>query len=361
MGIIDIEDDPVFSRLRDPVIKPFYSWIITMRIRLALTCATLLLAVSSGSADKREKTHPVQAEELLAVIGQADKIVVYHSTPAANLGGGGAPPKSLYSSTSLRDISELREAITVEHPKGWFRCACVPPIEIMLSRRGTELGVISVQEDLTIGFSRWSGDAKPADQERLLQWFDARGILGPRRGIERILAQEKSDRLASERWLSAMPTSLRPLWPKLMQDEHSWSGRPQSSVSTSGNARKAELAKEFPDVPQRIRALFAWFGSGAGPWSGFPEYEEVPAHLLLEYQPSEVMTALQGTNLTDSEMEGAARFFSGYTYGARFRPKGDKTLIALIPAQLKKSLLEHVLKSGDQDNKERARSAFEQN
>jgi len=331
-----------------------------MRIRFALTCATLLLAVSSASADKREKPHPVKAAELLAAIGQADKIVVYDSTPSTNLGGGGASPKSLYSSTSLRDISELREAIAIEHPKGWFRCACIPPIAIMLSRRGTELGVISVQEDLTIGFSRWSGDAKPADQEKLLQWFDARGITGPRRGIERILAQEKSDRLASERWLSAMPTSLRPLWPKLMQDEHSWSN-PPSAVRTSGNALKPELAKEFPDVPQRIRALFAWFGSGAGPWSGFPAYEEVPAHLLLEYQPSELMTALQGTNLTDSEMEGAARFFSGYTYGALFRPKEDKTLIALIPAQLKKSLLEHVLKSGDQDNKERARSAFDQN
>jgi hypothetical protein len=331
-----------------------------MRIRFALTCATLLLAISSASADKREKPHPVKAAELLAAIAQADKIVVYDSTPAANLGRGGAPPKSLYSSASLRDISELREAIAIEHPKGWFRCACIPPIEIMLFRRGTELGVISVQEDLTIGFSRWSGDAKPADQEKLLQWFDARGITGPRRGIERILAQEKLERLASERWLSAMPLGLRPLWPKLMQDEHSWSD-PPSAVRTSVNALKPELAKEFPDVHQRIRALFVWFGSGAGPWSGFPAYEEVPAHLLLEYQPSELMTALQSTNLTDSEMEGAARFFSGYTYGALFRPKEDKSLIALIPAELKKSLLEHVLKSGDQDNIERTRSAFDQN
>jgi hypothetical protein len=57
----------------------------------------------------------------------------------------------------------------------------------------------------------------------------------------------------------------------------------------------------------------------------------VPAHLLLEYQPAELINALPGTTPTGSEMEGAARFFAGYTYGARFRPKEDKTLNRLTP------------------------------
>jgi hypothetical protein len=331
-----------------------------MRIRFALACTTLLLAVSFASADKREKTHAVKPAELLAAIGQADKIVVSDSAPGAYVGGGSAPPRVLYSSASPRDISELREAIAIEPPKGWFRCACIPPIEIILSRSGKEFGVISVQEDLTIGFSRWSRDARSADQEKLLQWFDARGITGPRRGVEGIRAREKADRLASERWLSATPSSLRPLWPKLMEDQHWWSD-PPSAVRASVNVLTPELAKEYSDVPHRIRALFAWFGSGVGPWSGFPVYEDVPAQLLLKYQPAELINALQGTTPTHSEMEGAARFFAGYTYGALFRPKEDKTLIALIPAQLKKSPLEHVLKGGDQDNIKRARSAFDPN
>jgi hypothetical protein len=125
-----------------------------MRIRFALTCATLLLAVWSESADNREKTHAVKPAELLAAVGKADKIVVSDSTPGADVGGGSATPRILYSSASPRDISELREAIAIEPPKNWFRCACIPPIEITLSRSGKELGVISVQEDLTIGFSQ---------------------------------------------------------------------------------------------------------------------------------------------------------------------------------------------------------------
>lgn len=142
-----------------------------MRIHFALTCATLLLAVSSASADNREKAHSVKPAELLAAIGQADKIAVSDTTPGAYVGGGSAPPRVLYSSASPRDISELREAIAIEPPKGWFRCACIPPIEIILSRRGKELGVISVQEDLRIGFFavvwrreiRGSGEARSSN------------------------------------------------------------------------------------------------------------------------------------------------------------------------------------------------------
>src|SRR6266478_924136 len=152
-----------------------------MRIHFALTCATLLLAVSFAAADNREKTHAVRPAELLAVIGHADKIVVSDSMPGAIVGGGSAPPRILYSSASLRDISELRKAIIIEPPKGWFRCACIPPIEIILSRSGKELGVISVQEDLTIGFSRWSGDARSADQEKLLQIRGSRVARPPRK------------------------------------------------------------------------------------------------------------------------------------------------------------------------------------
>jgi hypothetical protein len=146
-------------------------------------------------------------------------------------------------------------------------------MEIKLSRRGKELGLIGIQEDLTVSFSRWSGHARPADREKLLQWFDARGITELRRGAEQLAADEKARRLASERWRSAIPLSLRPLWPKLMQDRLWWID-PSSAARTAANALKPELEKEFPDSRQRIRALFGWFGSGAGPWWGFPAYED---------------------------------------------------------------------------------------
>jgi len=62
--------------------------------------------------------------------------------------------------------------------------------------------------------------------------------------------------------------------------------------------------------------------------------------------------------LTGTEMEGAARFFSGYTYGALFRPREDKKLIGSLPPEIRKALLQHVIEGGDPDKIERAQSAL---
>jgi hypothetical protein len=319
--------------------------------------AMLLFAAPLFSAEG--PSHAVKPIELLATLGRADKIVVYDSTPAIYADGVSAPERILYSSADPKDIAELRSAIAVERPAEWFRCACIPPIEIEASWKGKRLGVISVYEDLTIGFSRWSGDARIADREILLKWFDSRGITGPRHRVEGMRAREEADRAASERWIRAMPSSVRPLWPKLMHDSQWWSW-PPAAVTTSAKILKPELGREFPESKHRILALFSWFGSGAGPWSGYPAYEDVVPHLLLEYQPSELFAALRDTTLTESETEGAARFFSGYCYGYLFCPPEENKLAPLLPTEIKNSLLEHVLKGSDQDKVARARSAFEQ-
>lgn len=330
---------------------PVRGWTLALLVQGARTCLTTLLVAGLLSAD--EGPHAVSPAEQLA-IRRADTIMVL---------GGGPPYSPVYSSTNPKEISELRTVVAIEPPRGWFRCACFPELEVTLSRKGKELGVIAIQENLTIGFSRWSGDAVAASQKSLLKWFDARGINGPRRSYERKLASEKADRLASKRWLSAMPSSLRPLWPKLMQDRDWYNSSVDSATENAANALAPALTKQFPDDGQRIRALFSWFGSGAGPWSGFPADEEVPARLLLRHTPRELLSTLEASALNDSEMEGAARFFSGYSYEAPFvrAITKDRRLIAAMPADLRQALMRHVLKTGDHDNIERARRAFEKN
>ncbi len=180
-----------------------------MVMQLAYTWVALVLAVSSASAGEEQKTHPVRPTDLLLTTGRADRIVVFDWS---------TPPKTLYTTTSKRDISALANALAVEPPKGWLRCACIPEIEVELSCGGKPLGSISLQRDLTIGFTQWSGDARLAAPEKLLRWFDARGINGPRRVFEEILTDRKTDQVASERWFGAMPPALRPLWRKLLLD-----------------------------------------------------------------------------------------------------------------------------------------------
>jgi hypothetical protein len=55
-----------------------------------------------------------------------------------------------------------------------------------------------------------------------------------------------------------------------------------------------------------------------------------------------------------------AHFFSGPSYGTPVRTSTkDRRLIAALPADLKKSLMAHVLTTGDQENIARAREALE--
>jgi hypothetical protein len=310
-------------------------------------------------ADDVSKTHPARPAELPATVSRADKILVTDSTPSFSPDGTAAPATALYSSTQRKDISELRDSFIFQPTSGWFRCACIPTVEITLSKSGQELGVIWIFDDLTIGFSDWSGDVRLSDPERFLRWFDHRGIAGPRRGFEGIRALEDADHDAAKRWRDAMPPALRPLWAKVRKDPEWW-GIPSTAVENSVRVLKPELEKEFPDSKERAIRLFSWFGSGAGPWSGFPAYEDVAAHLLLQQQLPDLVAALQGGIPTDAELEGAARFFSGYCPGYLFCPPEDNRRAPLLPDELKQLLLQHVLNDGDDDKIARIQRAFGQ-
>jgi hypothetical protein len=155
--------------------------------------------------------------------------------------------------------------------------------------------------------------------------------------------EERKSEVDEQRWLSAMPSSLKPLWAKAQSQYE-----PPLNFPDLQRLNVA-LVKQYPETHERIRALLAWFGSGAGPWSGFPGYEEIAAKLLRQYPTADLVRAVEGRSLNDREAEGAARILGSWT------PIPDHTP---IPAKLRRTLLDHCLKSSDQDKKDRARRAF---
>jgi hypothetical protein len=328
---------------------------ILPRLARAGFLASAALAIGlSVSAQDEINPHPANTAELFAAVDRADKLVVYNY-------GAEKDEQSrdiLYSSLKPKDISELRHSIVFEPPKQWFRCACFPMLEIKLYRKGKEIGVISLFDEFTIEFSGWTGDARISDQEKLLRWFDARGIKGPRDTIEAQRESEREDAIFAQRWLAAMPPDLKPLWPEILQNSVWWQN-PADAPKATARVFDPVLAKEYPDVNQRIRSLFSWFGSGAGPWSGYYVTEDVPSRMLLEYSGAQLVNALQGEPLTDAEAEGAVRFFVGYVPDASFRQPEDRTLIAQLPDELKKTLLDHVVRTGDKDKLAITRQAFQ--
>jgi hypothetical protein len=148
--------------------------------------------------------------------------------------------------------------------------------------------------------------------------------------------------VSESRWLAAMPSALKPLWSEAVKDN-----KPHLEPL------RTALVGEFPNEQPRILALYAWFGSGEGPWSGFPSYETVAEELLLEFQTEALIEAAEATR-SAQQLEGAARLFGGWSF-SQGRP-GD---LARLPPDLKRRLLAHSLQSADEDKRSRAHHAFD--
>ena len=279
--------------------------------------------------------HPVEPAKLSALITQADKIVVLESLLD--------DAKVLFSSSDPKDIAEFNNALTVVVPDGWFHCMCIGSPAIRLYRGDTELVRITSHHGQSVRCSLWSSDAMLKDQEKWLQWFDARKMPEPRREVDEMAANAKQSAKDYQKWLEAMPKSIRPVWEQAMKDE----------LAPDFKPLRTAISQEFPDIRKRTLALFAWYGSGSGPWSGFPSYESTAAELLLDIPTSDLVDAAQTDNLTDAQLGGAARLFGGWDFSQR-RPGDRKTL----PALLKDKLLKHTLTGTNKDNQERAQNAF---
>jgi len=277
--------------------------------------------------------------KLQSVIDRADKVVVYDTSDIR-------VEHQIYSSSNRPDLAALRVSITIEPPRQWFQCGCLPSTVLRLYRRDKLIGELAVFGGTTIRFSKWASDAHIADAKTWFEWLDNRGIMRPHKEFDEETARAQQAQADEDRWIKAMPESLRPLWATVI------SNIPIDRYDTT--ALDAALAKEYPDQHTRILRLMAWYGSGAGPWSGYPAYESVAEQMLLEYPTPELVSAVAGQHLSEIETEGAARLFGSWDFN-QTRPSDN----ALIPADLKRTLLEHSLQTADEDKQARAKDAFE--
>ena len=113
------------------------------------------------------------------------------------------------------------------------------------------------------------------------------------------------------------------------------------------------LTEERPQINERLLVLLGWFGSGAGPWSGFPSYEDIPEKLLLMYSTEDLLGALDSAELSKAQLEGAARLFAGWDFSQQ-RPTDRNKLSKAWRGRL----LAQALASQDKDKRERAMHAF---
>ena len=158
-----------------------------------------------------------------------------------------------------------------------------------------------------------------------------------------------ADKLRNEanikRWFDGMPASIQSFGLENIE------GRPEQDRT----AMRAALAKQFPNQRARIQSLFGWFGSGEGPWSGFPSYESEAETLLLEYSTSDLLASLENDELTQTQWEGAARFFAGWAFNKQRKEQN------VLPPAIRLRLLGVSLATQNEDRNERAKKAFGDN
>ncbi|WP_029631821.1 hypothetical protein [Zavarzinella formosa] len=304
------------------------------RSRLLGTILAFALTSCFSSAAPPEKGGDVKPAELAALIDRADKLVVL-DTPLEK-----AP--TLYESKDRKDLDSLKAAMKLRAPERGWRCSCYGTPAVALYEKGKQIGLITNHHGVFVRCNLWASDAALTDSEPLLKWFDDRKIPGPRKEFDLDVKLRKQADADKKRWLAAMPPSLKPHWEAATR-----------SFTPDLEPMQKALAEQVKDKKARILALAAWFGSGAGPWSGYPVYESVAGKLLLGYSTAELLEAVKGRDLSKPEMEGVARLFGGWDFSQQ-RPDD----LALVPAELKAKLLKHSMETDDEDKRGRARRSF---
>jgi hypothetical protein len=253
--------------------------------------------------------------------------------------------RKVYESSAKEDIRALKAAsrlkTATEH--GFCMCDGDPQIELFAAQKS--LGFLSNQHGADVRFPTSAWDSPLADPEAWLRWFDDRNIPQARAEVNEAAIEAARGQKEEAAWLAAMPEALKPFWPaNQAAGTHAFGQGPRR------DQEKAALARALPDTTLQIQALFAWYGQGAGPWSGYPSYEEQAEELLLTY-PTEALIRAVGADASEHVLFGAARLF------AEFWRVREKDGAALKP-ELRRRLLERALKSPDADVQKRARAAL---
>jgi hypothetical protein len=161
--------------------------------------------------------------------------------------------------------------------------------------------------------------------DAVMDWLSARGMTFVRAEYEEDRRRGIESQKQQAQWLAALPASLKPFIDEMRQ-----------SGARSRPAWTAAVEAEFPDRVQRARAMLELYGSGSGPWSGYPSWEQVPQQLLLE-EPLDVLFAAIGDDPDGRVCEGAARLFASWDFRKRKR-----RLRSTISEELRLRLLVHV-------------------
>jgi hypothetical protein len=257
------------------------------------------------------------------------------------------PGPILLEVSDAEEIDRMKGHLDIDEVGPFGHCMCLgwPTLELFAGERRKV--VIGLQHGQAIRWHGWNGDAPLANPGGLLEWMASLGASQPLEVFEEDRARQADEQNVWAAWLQCVPASLADFRPEFEQ------ARSQGHARLDVAAMLLSLGTEFPDTSNRIRALFRWFASGSGLWSGFPSYEEIPETLLLAHDTVALVSAVSGLRADSAEAEGAARLFAGWGFRKSRSPE-----LGSLDADVRALLLAAGSRTDNADRLARARHSF---
>jgi hypothetical protein len=281
---------------------------------------------------------PVEPSQLYESIKQSDRMVIKEY--------GRDGEAILFESSDRQDLESFSKSLVLVKPLPGtlFHCMCSGSPVVYFYKGTNETVHVSNHHGKSIRCSLWTSDVNIEDIDKWAQWFDEHGISSIKEAIAESKIRMEEIRKEREAWEKVMPEELLPTWKKYVD---------YSTGTEKIRPIAKKLKRVIPDQNERILVLLQWFGSGAGPWSGYPSYEGTVETMLLDYSTSEILSAIQSVSLTHAQIEGGARLFGGWDF-SKERPDD----LNEVPEEMKQMFWNHVKSTEDDDKLSRAKSAF---
>lgn len=298
----------------------------------------------------------------------ADHVKVYSG---GEFNGKPLTDKVLFDSSDPKVIEALKQALAIEENAGSIghdACYGDPTIEILEGRK--RLAVFGFHHGENIRWDKgWRLDANLKDGPKLVDWFSANGVTGPQAALDAALKDKRRSAADLQKWSLSMPSCLRSYWGSILgtrnpdilifapdpsPSDHLRTPEPNMTHTTAEEKEMMSLLDgNFENKEFEALAVLQWYASGVGSWTGYPSYEDLPADLLLMMPTETIIKALDAKDVSEPELEGAARFFASRNFRSS-KPQD----ISLLSESLRQRLYEHCMKSEDNDKRTRATRAY---
>jgi hypothetical protein len=255
--------------------------------------------------------------------------------------------------TDAVDLLDLAACLRIVEPHERSHCMCLGSQWLEILGPEGRRALLTLHHGTRLRWEgTWNSDADLVNPHELQAKLAELGLDEPLREARRSEQRAREAEVALARWRAAMPPSLERFWEVFVDGERFWAPGAVAGDETVPLAEHA-LRRGTLDEGHAVRALLRWYGSGIGPWSGFPSYEESARVLLWRFSTDAIVRAIDDQPLTDEQLSGAARYF-----GDRDFQEHRHRDVALVPPDLRTRLLAHVEATGIEDNLATLQGAF---